>query len=78
LGFHAAVQPTDRIGLRGLLVMALDYPEGVARSMAEAGIELTHPENIDLFLHLRQSWAGSPWDGELSYSMAMIGFRIHY
>ena len=60
LGFHAAVQPTDRIGLNGLLVLGLDYPEGVAHSMAEAGIELNRPENIDLFLQLRQCWEGSP------------------
>jgi hypothetical protein len=78
LGFHAAVQPTDRIGLSGLLVLGLDYPEGVSSSMAEAGIELTYPENIDLFLHLRQSWAGSPWDGDRMSTTATAGFRVHY
>jgi hypothetical protein len=78
LGFHALVQPTDRLSLSGLLVLGLDYPEGVASSMAEAGIELNRPENIDLFLQLRQSWAGSPWDGDRLSTTAMAGFRVHY
>jgi hypothetical protein len=78
LGFHATFQPTDRIGLNGLLVLGLDYPEGVAHSMAEAGIELNRPEDIDLFLQLRQVWAGSPWNGESLFSTVAIGFRIHY
>lgn len=78
LGFHAAVQPTDRLGLSGLLVLGLDYPEGVAHSLAEVGIELNRPENVDLFLHLRQGWAGSPWDGKSASSTALIGFRVHY
>ena len=78
LGFHAAVQPTDRLGLSCLLMLDLDYPEGVAHSVAEAGLELNRPENIDLFLKLRQSWAGKPWVGKSANSRAMIGFRVHY
>lgn len=78
LGFHATVQPTDRISLSGLFVLGLDYPEGVAHSLAELGIELHRPENIDLFLQLRQGWAGKPWDGDRMSTTAMTGFRIHY
>jgi hypothetical protein len=77
-GIHASVRPGDRLSLSGLVVLGMDYPEGVAHSMAELGIELNRPENIDLFLRLRQGWAGRPWDGKPAFFMALIGFRVHY
>ena len=78
LGLNIMVQPTDRLTLRGLLVLGMDYPEGVANSMAEAGLELNRPENVDMFLHLRQGWDGRPWGGEPVFSTLATGFRVHY
>jgi hypothetical protein len=78
LGFQLMAQPTDRLSLSSVLVLSLVHPDGIAGGLADAGIELRFHEDIDLFLHLRQGWAGKPRDGKLSLSTAMAGFRVHY
>jgi hypothetical protein len=64
LGFHAAVQPTDRLGLSGLLVLGLDYPEGVAHSMAEAGYRTEPSGEYGPVPASAAELGRQPWDGK--------------